>query len=63
MIREYLDRDRDAFAPASSSFRTSTELRIGVLSANQPAARLYSRAGFAPYSEVLTKRLRPSADL
>jgi len=35
----------------------AAELRIGVLSANQSAARLYRSAGFAPYSETLAKRL------
>jgi ribosomal protein S18 acetylase RimI-like enzyme len=35
----------------------ASELRIAVLSENRAAAELYRRAGFAPYSEVLTKRL------
>jgi ribosomal protein S18 acetylase RimI-like enzyme len=35
----------------------ATELRIGVLSANESATRLYRSAGFAPYSETLAKRL------
>ena len=35
----------------------ATELRIGVLSANRAARRLYRRAGFAPYLETLAKRL------
>lgn len=34
----------------------TSELRIAVLSANRVAAALYRRAGFAPYSEILTKR-------
>jgi ribosomal protein S18 acetylase RimI-like enzyme len=35
----------------------ATELRIAVLSGNRGAAELYRRVGFAPYSEILTKRL------
>lgn len=34
----------------------AAELRIAVLSGNRGAAELYRRVGFAPYSEVLTKR-------
>jgi ribosomal protein S18 acetylase RimI-like enzyme len=34
----------------------ATELRIRVLSGNQPAERLYRRLGFAPYLETLAKR-------
>jgi ribosomal protein S18 acetylase RimI-like enzyme len=34
----------------------ASELRIAVLSANRDAAQLYRRLGFAPYSEILTKR-------
>ena len=33
------------------------ELRIGVLSANQPARQLYLSAGFAPHLEIFTKPL------
>lgn len=40
----------------------ASELRIAVLSANRGAAELYRRVGFAPYSEVLTKRLDAGAD-
>ena len=32
------------------------ELRIGVLSGNEPARRLYRQVGFASHLEVLTKR-------
>jgi GNAT superfamily N-acetyltransferase len=39
----------------------AAELRIGVLSQNQPARQLYLRDGFAPYSEILAKSLRPSS--
>jgi ribosomal protein S18 acetylase RimI-like enzyme len=35
----------------------ATELRVGVLAANDSARRLYFRTGFAPYLETLTKRL------
>jgi ribosomal protein S18 acetylase RimI-like enzyme len=35
----------------------ATELRIGVLSANESAVRLYRSVGFSPYSETLAKRL------
>jgi ribosomal protein S18 acetylase RimI-like enzyme len=35
----------------------ASELRIGVLSGNRPAAALYRREGFAPYSETLAKML------
>src|SRR5215510_16100190 len=34
----------------------STELRIGVLSSNRKARRLYLDVGFQPHLEVLTKR-------
>jgi ribosomal protein S18 acetylase RimI-like enzyme len=34
----------------------AAELRIGVLTANQGAARLYRSVGFLPYSETLAKR-------
>ena len=34
----------------------ATELRIGVLSANHGAKRLYGAAGFGNHAEVLTKR-------
>jgi ribosomal protein S18 acetylase RimI-like enzyme len=37
----------------------ATELRIAVLSENRGAAALYRRAGFAPYSEILSKRFDP----
>ena len=33
------------------------ELRIGVLSGNENAKRLYRRGGFAPYLEILAKRI------
>jgi GNAT superfamily N-acetyltransferase len=35
------------------------ELRIGVLSGNDAARRVYVRQGFAPYLETLSKTLRP----
>lgn len=35
----------------------ATDLRIGVLSENAGAMRLYRRAGFKPYSEILAKQL------
>jgi ribosomal protein S18 acetylase RimI-like enzyme len=35
------------------------ELRIGVLSANHVARRLYVRSGFDSHSEVLAKRFQP----
>ena len=37
------------------------ELRIRVLSENEPARQLYLREGFAPYSETLAKPLRPAS--
>lgn len=36
------------------------ELRIGILSANDTARRLYTDCGFRPYLEILAKRLRPN---
>ena len=39
----------------------AAELRIGVLSGNHAAARLYRSMGFAPYFETLTKRFDPPA--
>src|SRR5262249_34332819 len=35
------------------------DLRIGVLSTNLPARRLYTDEGFSPYSEILSKPLAP----
>jgi ribosomal protein S18 acetylase RimI-like enzyme len=35
----------------------ATDLRLGVLSENASAMRLYLRAGFKPYSEILAKPL------
>jgi GNAT superfamily N-acetyltransferase len=37
----------------------ASELRIGVLSGNRAARRLYGQAGFGPYVETLTKSLLP----
>jgi GNAT superfamily N-acetyltransferase len=38
--------------------RGASELRIGVLSQNDAARRLYVRKGFSPYKETLTKPLQ-----
>lgn len=52
-----LVRAAEAYARAAGA----GELRIGVLSANHAAAALYRREGFAPYLEVLAKRLDASS--
>jgi ribosomal protein S18 acetylase RimI-like enzyme len=44
-------------AEAHARAAGAPEVRVGVLSANVTARRLYSRAGFAPYLETLSKRL------
>lgn len=49
--RELLEH-AEAFARAAGA----RELRIGVLSANSGARRLYRQSGFVPHLEVLTKR-------
>jgi GNAT superfamily N-acetyltransferase len=52
-IGEALLREAERWARAAGA----AELRVGVLSANRAAGRLYRRAGFKPYLETLTKRL------
>jgi ribosomal protein S18 acetylase RimI-like enzyme len=46
-------REAEAYARAAGA----SELRVGVLSENRAAGRLYRGAGFAPYLETLAKRL------
>ena len=50
-------REAERYARAAGA----TELRIGALSENHAAGRLYRRVGFAPYLETLTKRMEPPA--
>ena len=47
-------REAERWAGAAGA----TELRIGVLAENDNAERLYRRAGFIPYSAIMSKRLR-----
>jgi ribosomal protein S18 acetylase RimI-like enzyme len=46
-------REAERWAAAAGA----TDLRIGVLSDNEDAMRLYRRVGFKPYSELLAKQL------
>jgi ribosomal protein S18 acetylase RimI-like enzyme len=50
-------REAERYAQAAGA----SELRIGVLSANEAAVRLYRSLGFAPYSQILSKRLDDGA--
>jgi GNAT superfamily N-acetyltransferase len=52
-IGEALLREAERWAAAAGA----AELRVGVLSANRSAGRLYRRAGFKPYLEIVAKRL------
>ena len=46
-------READRYAREAGA----TEIRIGVMSENRGAAQLYRQEGFAPYLEILSKRL------
>jgi ribosomal protein S18 acetylase RimI-like enzyme len=50
-------REAEQYAVAAGAH----ELRVGVLHENEAAARLYRRAGFAPYLQTLSKRFEPAA--
>jgi ribosomal protein S18 acetylase RimI-like enzyme len=45
------------FAVEEARARQATEVRVAVLARNEPARSLYVAAGFAPYLEILSRRL------
>jgi len=56
MAAEYFTQMLDQAAERYAVEQGANELRLGVLSANQTARRLYLRASFNKHMEVLAKR-------